>query len=154
MLGIIFLMPLFQDALKIKSVYLKPVADLVLLSVAVQITLLPLLIYHFQTLPVYFVFANLLVVPAVALIMYAGILFLLLPENKTLNFVVDILVMINDSCCNMMCDWPYPMIYVNHQSLVDYSIYALSVVNLVMYYEWKVNAFLWLTLIAFTSVFI
>ena len=50
MLGIIFIMPIFQDVLKVKSPYLKPIIDLLLLSLAVQITLIPLLIFHFQTL--------------------------------------------------------------------------------------------------------
>ena len=48
MLGIVFLMPLLQEKVKLKQSYLKPVLDLLLLSLAVQISLVPLLIHHFQ----------------------------------------------------------------------------------------------------------
>jgi len=154
MLGIIFIMPIFQDVLKVKSPYLKPIIDLLLLSLAVQITLLPLLIFHFQTLPVYFMLANLLVVPAVALIIYAGMLFLVIPENKALNFIIDILVLINDSCCKAIGNWPYPMVYIVNDNLADFCFYTLSISNIVAYGEWKVNAFLWMATLSFLAIFI
>jgi competence protein ComEC len=154
MMGIIFIMPIFQDVLKVKSAYLKPIIDLLLLSLAVQITLIPLLIFHFQTLPVYFMLANLLVVPAVALIMYAGMLFLLIPENEVLNFLLDLLVLINDSCCKMIGDWPYPMVYIVNDNLADFCFYSLCIANVVAYYGWKVNSFLWIAVLSFLAVFI
>ncbi|MFZ9847662.1 MAG: ComEC/Rec2 family competence protein [Flavobacteriales bacterium] len=154
MMGIIFIMPIFQDLLKVKSAYLKPIIDLLLLSLAVQITLIPLLIFHFQTLPVYFMLANLLVVPAVALIMYAGMLFLLIPENEVLNFLVDLLVMINDSCCKMIGDWPYPLVYIVNDNLADFCFYSLCIADVVAYYGWKVNSFLWLAALSFLAIFI
>jgi competence protein ComEC len=125
-----------------------------LLSLAVQITLIPLLIFHFQTLPVYFMLANLLVVPAVALIMYAGMLFLVIPENKALNFIIDILVLTNDSCCKTIGDWPYPMVYIVNDNLADFCFYTLSISYIVAYAQWKVNAFLWMATISFLAIFI
>jgi len=154
MLGIIFIMPIFQDVLKVKSPYLKPIVDLLLLSLAVQITLIPLLIFHFQNLPVYFMLANLLVVPAVALIMYAGILFLLIPENEVLDFTINMLLLINDSCCKMIGNWPYPMVYIVNDNLADFCFYTLGIANVVAYCGWKVNSFLWLSVLSLLLVFI
>lgn len=154
MLGIIFILPIFQDKVSWQWAPLKAVSDLILLSIAVQITLLPFLIYHFQNLSVYFIFANLLVVPAVALIMYAGILFLAIPENEILNFIIDLLMMINDSCCAWMGEWPYTMIYTSNISLLSLSLYSYIVVQLILYYSWKLNAFLWLAVFTLAALLI
>jgi ComEC/Rec2-related protein len=154
MLGIIYIMPILQRKVHCESTIVKSISDLILLSLAVQITLLPLLIYHFQSLSVYFMVANLVVVPTVALIMYAGILFLSIPENEILNFIVDVLVMINDSCCAWMCKWPYTILYINNISLIDLSYYSIIVINVIFYETCKLNAFLWIGLLSLLTLII
>jgi len=154
MLGIIFLMPLLQDKVKVKYSFLKPVIDLMLLSLAVQITLLPLLIYHFQTLPIYFMVANLLVVPATALIMYGGIVFLILPENQISNTLLDLLVLVNDACCTMICEWPYPLVFIKEISPLNICLYSFVVISVVLYWATKMNAFLFVSCLILVLLFV
>ncbi|MFM7023815.1 MAG: ComEC/Rec2 family competence protein [Flavobacteriales bacterium] len=142
MLGIIFILPFFQDFCRPKKVVVKSVVDLVFLSIAVQITLLPFLVYYFEYLSVYFVLANLVIVPVVALLMYAGIVFLLLPVNGVLSWVIDHQVLFMDWFCITLCHWPYTTVPVVVTSLLCWVLYAVSLGFFLQYGFYRLNIFL------------
>jgi competence protein ComEC len=58
--------------------------ELISLSISAQLGTLPLTIYYFHNLPLYFLLANLIIVPFTSLILYVGIVFLIL---SPLNFI-------------------------------------------------------------------
>ncbi|MCX6181019.1 MAG: ComEC/Rec2 family competence protein [Bacteroidetes bacterium] len=143
MLGIIFVMPVFSEKWKVTNFVLKSVLDLVFLSVAVQITLLPFLIYYFEYLSVYFVVANLVIVPAVALLMYCGIVYVLLPVNDLLIYLLDSLVLFMDKFCEVLCNWPFTTFPIIVSSAVSWMFYAFGIVFLLQYRYYRLNAFLY-----------
>ncbi len=146
MLGIIFVLPIFQRWINIESKWKKSVVDLLLLSLAVQITLLPFLIYYFQYLSTYFMISNLMVIPLIAIIMYAGIVFLITPYFKVLivgiNYLVDGLYFI----CEEMYSWPFSVFIIQENNLLSLTAYSLAISSLVLYHFQKLNAYLWIML--------
>ncbi len=63
-LGIIFLFPKFYHILSIENKFLDAIWQTSCVSLAAQLAVLPLSIYYFHQFPVYFLLANLLVIPA------------------------------------------------------------------------------------------
>src|SRR5690606_4756086 len=63
-LGIIFLFPKFYHILSIENKLLDAIWQTSCVSLAAQLAVLPLSIYYFHQFPVYFLLANLLVIPA------------------------------------------------------------------------------------------
>lgn len=80
--GLIYFQPILYHLLCFRN----RLADLIwsysALSLAAQIATFPLSIYYFHQFPVYFLISNLLIVLPVAVIMYAGIVFMLLPFSS------------------------------------------------------------------------
>ena len=78
-LGIIYLMPLFQNLLsKIKILKTAGISSLLAMSFAAQIFVLPLLLYYFSQISVVSPLTNLLVVPLLPYLMSVGFLFIIL----------------------------------------------------------------------------
>lgn len=76
MLGIIYLMPFFQKFCSRPA--LKQIWGLVSMSLAAQIFVLPLLIYHFGQFSIISPITNLLIVPILPILMITGFLFVIL----------------------------------------------------------------------------
>jgi competence protein ComEC len=144
MLGIIFIMPVFSERWPIKNFFLKPLCDLIFLSIAVQITLLPFLIYYFEYLSVYFIVANLVIVPAVALLMYLGIAFVLLPYHWLFSAAIDYVVLFMDWFCEEVSCWPYTTLPFAVSSLCCWLLYGLCVGLFLQYKNYRLNWFLYL----------
>ena len=62
-LSILVFYPLLKSALPVPHAALEPVVDLVLVSLSAQILVLPVSLYYFHLLPVWFLPANLLIIP-------------------------------------------------------------------------------------------
>jgi competence protein ComEC len=77
MLGIIYLMPFFQSLFS-KLTFLKQAWGLVSMSLAAQIFVLPLLIYHFGQFSIISPITNLLIVPILPILMITGFLLVIL----------------------------------------------------------------------------
>jgi competence protein ComEC len=73
--GIVFLQPELEKIWTPKFFILKKIWILITVSIAAQLSLLPLSLFYFNKFPVYFILTNLLVIPLATLIMYCGILF-------------------------------------------------------------------------------
>jgi competence protein ComEC len=84
-LGIIFFTPKLDELLKL----LRPrwLRELIVVSLAAQLGVIPFIAWHFQRVYLLALFANLIVIPLVTLVMWGGIAFLLLP----LPYLVDLL---------------------------------------------------------------
>ncbi len=147
MLGIIFIMPVFSEAWKVKNFFLKSVTDLIFLSIAVQITLLPFLIYYFEYLSVYFIVANLVIVPAVALLMYLGIAFVLLPYHGLSKGIIDGVVLFMDWFCEQVSCWPFTTLSFTVSSLYCWLLYGLCVSLFLQYKSYRLNWFLYLGMV-------
>lgn len=144
MLGIIFIMPVFSEKWKFKSFLFKAISDLVFLSIAVQITLLPFLIHYFGYLSLYFIVANLVIVPAVALLMYLGIVFVLSPLHWPMVWIIDQLVLFMDWFCELVCKWPFTILPIAVSTFHCWILYSLCVALFLAYKNYRLNWFLYL----------
>jgi competence protein ComEC len=78
-IGLVYFHPKIYNLLYVKNKLLDSIWSYSALSVAAQLATFPLSIYYFHQFPLYFLISNLAIVLPVALIMYAGILFLFIP---------------------------------------------------------------------------
>lgn len=89
-LGLIYLYPKIKTLLYIKNKILKNIWESAAVSASAQIATIPISLFYFHQFPLYFLISNLLIVLPVALIMYAGIAFIVLvqiPANAALSLV-------------------------------------------------------------------
>ena len=71
--GIVYLQPKIYHLLYVKNKYLEKVWMITAVSIAAQISTLPLTIYYFHQFPTYFFLSNLVVIPGAMIIMIGGI---------------------------------------------------------------------------------
>ena len=76
-LGIVFYKDYFRKAIPTSNFVLSKVVMLGAVSIAAQIATFPLGIYYFHQYPNLFIFSNLIVIPCISIILYAGIFFIL-----------------------------------------------------------------------------
>lgn len=80
------------------------------LSIAAQLATFPVSLYYFHQFPVYFLLSNLLIVLPVAIIMYAGILFMLMPFMiiiKPLGYFLNWIINLNNTILYIIENFPY-----------------------------------------------
>lgn len=94
--GLVYFHPIIYNAFYIKNKLLDHVWSYCALSIAAQLATFPLSLYYFHQFPMYFLLSNLLIVLPVAVIMYAGIAFLIIPYSliiyplgKFLNWLIN-----------------------------------------------------------------
>jgi competence protein ComEC len=84
-LSIVLFQPFFERFYFSKNKISRYCVDLILVSVAAQIGVLPLSLYYFNQFPILFLVANILVIPLITLLLLLGVLTLIL------NFLVPML---------------------------------------------------------------
>lgn len=77
--GLVYFHPIIYHTFYIKNKILDYIWSYSALSVAAQLATFPFSLYYFHQFPIYFLLSNLLIVFPVAIIMYAGISFLIIP---------------------------------------------------------------------------
>ncbi|SDL69243.1 competence protein ComEC [Daejeonella rubra] len=94
--GLVYFHPIIYNAFYIKNKLLDHVWSYCALSIAAQLATFPLSLYYFHQFPMYFLISNLLIVLPVAVIMYAGIAFSIIPYpliihplGKFLNWLIN-----------------------------------------------------------------
>lgn len=85
-IGILFLVPKLKAWHSYSFQPLKSIQELIYVSIAAQLFTAPITLYAFGSFPLYFLLANLLVLPLISLIMYAGLLVLLLDQFPIFSF--------------------------------------------------------------------
>jgi len=105
---------------------------------------LPFLVDYFEYLSLYFIVANLVIVPAVALLMYLGIAFVFLPMHWVMLWIIDHLVLLMDFFCEWVCQWPYTTLPFVLPSLYCWGLYASCIVLFMQYRYYRLNYFLYL----------
>ncbi|RFZ94566.1 ComEC family competence protein [Mucilaginibacter conchicola] len=80
-------------------------------SIAAQVATFPLSAYYFHQFPVYFLLSNLLIIIPVAVIMYSGLTFLLLPQipfvSKTLGYILEKSILLMNKMLVVIEQAPY-----------------------------------------------
>ncbi|MCB0733229.1 MAG: ComEC/Rec2 family competence protein [Bacteroidetes bacterium] len=92
--GILLWFKPLQRRLSCSHPFLVFLRDISLLSVCAQAAVLPLSVYYFHQIPLYFLFSNIVIVPAVSVLLIAGIVGLTI---TTAGFTIDLITLILDA---------------------------------------------------------
>jgi len=145
--GLVYFHPIIYNTFYIKNKLLEHVWSYCALSIAAQLATFPLSIYYFHQFPVYFLLSNLLIVLPVAIIMYAGIAFLIIPYtlivqplgkflNWLINFTNDILYKIEQLPFSAM-----EGIWVN---FFEYILISSLVISFIFWQLFRSKLLIWL----------
>ncbi len=112
--GLIVLQPVVYRWFKFKNVWADKLWALCSVSIAAQIIIFPISVFYFHQFPVYFLISNLFVFIPSALIMYAGIFYLLLPQipyvSKPIAFVLEKTTLLMNKGLALIENMPYASI--------------------------------------------
>lgn len=109
--GLILFRPIVYKWFKFKNKWADKVWSVCAVSIAAQIVTFPLSAYYFHSFPVYFLATNLLVVIPVAIAMYTGIVYLLLPQlpfvSKLLGYILEQTILFMNKMLAVIEQFPY-----------------------------------------------
>jgi competence protein ComEC len=91
--GLLIFQPMVYKWLNFKNKWADKLWSLCSLSIAAQVITFPLSAFYFHQFPVYFLISNLFIIIPVEIIMYAGLLYLIIPQipfiSAALGFVLE-----------------------------------------------------------------
>lgn len=96
-MGLVYFHPKIYQMVYVKNKLLDHIWSYSALSIAAQLATFPFSIYYFHQFPVYFLFSNVLIVLPVAVIMYAGIMFMFIPSSIVLHYTGKMLSLLINS---------------------------------------------------------
>ncbi|WP_420552474.1 ComEC/Rec2 family competence protein [Tenacibaculum aiptasiae] len=103
--GIIWIQPRLSTLWKPKFFFFKKFWDLFTVSIAAQISVLPISLFYFHQFPSLFIISNLIIIPCLTFILIGGILIIILAScNSTPSFLIDSYAFII-SKMNKVIDW-------------------------------------------------
>lgn len=131
--GLIIFRPIIYKWFKFKNKWADKVWSLCSVSIAAQVVVFPLSAYYFHQFPVYFLVTNLLVVIPVAIIMYAGIAYLLLPQipivSKSFAYVLEQTILLMNKMLAAIERLPYVSINKIWLTTVEYLLLYIIIIS-------------------------
>lgn len=112
--GIIFLQPKIDAWLVVESKIAKEIWMLIGVSLAAQVSTLPITLYYFHQFPNYFLVANVIVIPLSTLLLYGGILLLIVAPIQSIatgvGYILDYIVGLMNASLLWIQQMPYSTI--------------------------------------------
>ncbi|WP_243517049.1 MULTISPECIES: ComEC/Rec2 family competence protein [unclassified Candidatus Cardinium] len=109
-LGILYLQPYIYRFIPLQNYWLQKIWTATTLSIAAQLSTLPLILYYFKQFPLYFIVANWLVVPAIFLILTLSLGLLVVSHlpivNKLLGCTLEKLIFATNEWVCCVAKWP------------------------------------------------
>ena len=135
MMGILYLQPMFshwyRNSNSNSRSMTKSIGELVSVSLAAQIAVFPISVYYFHQLPLYFLAANLLVIPLAFSVVLVGILFLSLYfipiVSEVLSGALEIITLIMYGVVDTMADLPSVAVRELHIELLEVVFWYLLI---------------------------
>lgn len=143
-LGIVYYKDILRGWVPVKTWLGDKIATLLSVSIAAQITTFPLGLYYFHQYPNLFMFSNLIVIPCITIILYAGMFFLLssLVSGFLASFfakIVTIYIGFIATVVNVIKDVPSAFIEGIHitflQMIICYILIVL--ITITLRYRWS-----------------
>ncbi|MEZ4800136.1 MAG: ComEC/Rec2 family competence protein [Flavobacteriales bacterium] len=110
-LGIMTMQKPIEGLLFIKNKWLKKLWALTSVSIAAQLSTLPIILYLFHQFPNYFIISNLIIIPIATLVLYFGLAFFAFAWFESvghlLNNITNSLVQVMIDLVRWMNSWPY-----------------------------------------------
>jgi len=109
-IGILYLQPPIHRLITPEHYCLRKIWTATTLSIAAQVSTLPLILYYFKQFPLYFIIANWLVVPAIFAILMLSLVFLVSSHcpiiNTLLGFILEKLIFVTNTLVYWLAKWP------------------------------------------------
>ena len=109
--GLIILQPIVYKWIDIENKWGDKLWALCSVSIAAQVITFPLSIFYFHQFPVYFLISNLFIIIPSAIIMYAGIGYLLLPDipfvSSVLGWILEKSILVMNKVLSLIEHFPY-----------------------------------------------
>ncbi len=154
--GLVYFQPKIYQMIYCKNKLLDLSWNYCALSLAAQLATFPISIYYFHQFPVYFLLSNLFIVLPVAIIMYAGIVFMFLPFGAILHYLgmlLNWLITFTNNILFYMENMPFSNwngLWINtFQFILLYLIILCFVLK--VSFNYRVRLPLFLSLIAFCA---
>ena len=116
--GILFLQPKLSKLIIVRNKFLKFLWTLLTVSIAAQIATFPLTAFYFNQFPTYFWITNLVIIPAVMVLIPLGIALLLFAKIPILSFVISAVL-------QFIIQWCYIILSLIEQ--FPFSVHEISV---------------------------
>ena len=141
-IGLIYFHPKIYHLVYFKNKVLDYAWSYSALSLSAQLATFPISIYYFHQFPVYFLLSNLFIVLPVALIMYAGIIFMFVPFQFVLYYlglILSWLIMLTNNILFSIENWPFSSwggIWINtYQTILLYLIMICFILKISFKYK-------------------
>lgn len=129
--GLVYLYPLFYSLFKFRNKLLEWLWVCISVSLSAQLATFPLCLYYFNQFPLYFFVSNIFVSVPVTLIMYAGIVFMLIPAGPVSGILGAVLretILFLDSGLRFIEKLPYASIHGVKFGLCYYLLMYLGLI--------------------------
>ena len=138
--GIVFMQPKFEKIYHPRFLIIRYLWSLLTVSVAAQIATFPLAVFYFNQIPTYFWLTNLILIPAVILLIPSGIIFLVLSDISFANNLLGDLIQYTLSglyrILNFIEQLPQSTIQFSFSG-VELFVFILFLLNVFVFMEFK-----------------
>jgi len=139
-LGIVWLYPLFEKYFQRGSANI--FKETLLMTMAAQIFVLPILLNSFEKLSIVSPLANLIILPVIPVIMGAGFLagiagLILVPLSKLIGFLPYVLLKAELYAVQLMASLPWASIEIKNFGWIQISIYYILLAMILSFYQRK-----------------
>ena len=131
-LSIVSFYPIFKNIYQFQNKFLQWLLDLFWVSVSAQIGILPLTLYYFHQFPIYFLIANLLVIPLLFIILFIGFGLIILSVLsihfnflfQIFGFLINLLLSINEKVASLEkslithIDFPFYLLIISFLGVI------------------------------------
>lgn len=125
-LGIVYFHPIIYKLFYIKNILLQKVWSISAVSLAAQLVTFPIAIYYFHQFPVYFLFSNIIVIPAAFIVLLLSILLLFF---HWINFLSSLLSYILNTIIDLL---NYLMLAIQKLPFNSIQNLSLNIVELII----------------------
>lgn len=134
-ISIVVLIPLLSKVVKTKNKFVKPITDLVNVTIAAQIGTLPLVLFYFNQFPVYFMLTNFVVFLLVAFIIYISFFTLIFSKLAILfgffSFLLEQLVGVFTKAVEFIANLPGSTINDIYINKIQFTVLILFILTIV-----------------------
>lgn len=140
-LGIIYLYPYFYNTFTFSSVIAEKTWALCAVSMAAQLSTMPITLYYFHQFPILFLVTNLVLIPVSTFVMYGGILVLVFSKvafiSSSLVWLTAILIKFMNGYALFFDRLPFCVIDNIHLSLINVLLFYVLVVIIFIAIEYR-----------------
>ncbi len=148
--GIIFLYPVFEKWFNPANPLLRFIWQITALSLAAQLVTSPLSAFYFHRFPTYFIFSNLLVIPAATMIVWGGLVLLALGTVSSvvgilLGKLVGMIIWLINQSLSWIATLPNADIHSLSTTLLDTWILYGLIITVFLYFTTRKWTYYWVT---------